>query len=137
MRESIPDNLKLEVSIILLGLFLILICAIISTFWEVKMKRYIIFFTMFLLILLSAFFLFGCMSSPKQKDFKNEYAYYQACCMYYNQKNPDKSACSGWIDIIKDQEVEKRYYKKLKFCMGTDKPDNWSQETCRYYLNQK
>jgi len=83
-------------------------------------------------------FFAGCISAPDKDDYNNDFAYYQAYCLYLNQKNQDKSSCSGFYEIIRDREKEKRFYDRLKYCRDEKHwPDRWDFDKCTLYLNQK
>lgn len=68
----------------------------------------------------------GCISAPKPGDYKDRPV---VClefmrCLYYNQKNPDKSVCAA---LCKECAA----YERMRFC-GDDKnrPPDMSFQSC-------
>lgn len=80
--------------------------------------------------------IFSCMSMPDREDFKYIECYNSALCMYYNQKNPDKSVCTAIWKSCCDQLKQSRDYQRLEYCKK-NKFDNMTESECRMWLNQK
>jgi ABC-type oligopeptide transport system substrate-binding subunit len=78
------------------------------------MKKFMFVLTssiLFALLLVVIVFLTGCISQPNKKDYEGRpnACYDFAACLYFNQKNPDKSICS-------DYAKECRAYERFNFC---------------------
>lgn len=90
------------------------------------MKKIIIFFIIFL-------FLTGCMMKPDIKDYSGRPSacYEFAACMYFNQKNADKSICA-------DYAKECRAYDRFNFCKDEKNlPNGVRFQECWDKLNSK
>jgi len=85
------------------------------------------------LIIVILIMMTGCTTPPDKKNYigQPDACYLFSECMYFNQKNPDKSAC---LDYAK----ECRSFGKFNFCKDSKNlPDRMDFEKCWLYLNQK
>jgi hypothetical protein len=88
------------------------------------------------LVVASTIGVIGCQSAPKRSDYESDECFYNADCLYRNEKNPDKSACSVLSESCANSSKEIRAYGRLKFC-SEKKPKDMTENECRLYLNQK
>jgi hypothetical protein len=75
----------------------------------------------------------GCVSAPDKKDYvgRPDACFDAALCMYYNNKNPDKTICS-------DQYKECRAYERFLFCKDTKNlPPDVNFQSCMDKINSK
>lgn len=88
------------------------------------------------LIIIILLLFVGCQSAPNRSDFKNDLEFILADCLYRSQKNP--IVCDKIAERYRDWHKEQSFKDKLSFCKNPENlPVGWTEETCRYYLNQK
>jgi len=103
------------------------------------MRKLIIGSVLVLCVMAFLSLLLSCTSldAPDKDDYTNDACYNHAYCLFINQDNHDKSACSGLEVECCDAEKEKRIYNRIEYCDSDKSPESWSFEKCMLITNQK
>lgn len=87
--------------------------------------------------ILIVFLLFtGCLSAPSKEDYVCPECFNHAFCLYLNQKNPDKSACSARDAECAEATKIKQNQDIMEFCREYCLDGVMTEDYCRLLLNQ-
>jgi len=93
---------------------------------NIDYKKLIISISAIIIIAVAAYVFAGCISAPKAKEYEGRPV---VCldamrCLYYNQKNPDKSVCAA---LCKECAA----YERMKFCNDPkNRPEGVNFQSC-------
>jgi hypothetical protein len=102
------------------------------------MKKIVYQIIIFLLFALVVIGLVCCKTSLKEIDGEPDICRAARECIYYLDKNNDKSVCSPLIQACINNEKETQHYKRFNFCKDTNNlPVEMRFTECMAILNQK